>query len=87
MAEYPASVRIYTNQLAIRCLGTLVGLGFLAIGAYAMLGSGDAAGVSALERAWWFGVTALVGGVWAIGVSWLDSDLSGVWCRPPRRLR
>jgi ATP-binding cassette subfamily F protein 3 len=33
------------------------------------------------------GITALIGGFWAIGVSWLDSDLSGVWCRPPRRLR
>jgi hypothetical protein len=87
MAEYPASVRIYTNQLAFRCLGTLTGLGFLAIGAYAMLGGGDSVAPAALERAWWFGVTALVGGAWAIGVSWLDPDLSGVWCRAPRRSR
>jgi hypothetical protein len=87
MAEYPAIVRIYTNQPVIRCLGTLIGLGFLAIGAYAMLGGGDMVESSALQRAWWFGITALIGGVWAIGVSWLDSDLYGVWCRPPRRLR
>jgi hypothetical protein len=87
MAEYPAGVRIRTNQLAIRCLGTLIGLGFLAIGAYAMLGGDDTVTTYALERTWWFGLTALVGGVWAIGVSWLDSDLSGVWCRPPRRSR
>lgn len=80
-------MRIYTNQLAIRCLGTIIGFGFLAIGTYAMLGGGDTVAPSVLERAWWFGVTALVGGVWAIGVSWLDSDLSGVWCRPPRRFR
>jgi hypothetical protein len=65
----------------------LIGLGFLAIGAYAMLGGGDMVESSALQRAWWCGITALIGGVWAIGVSWLDSDLSGVWCRPPRRLR
>ena len=52
-----------------------------------MLGGDDTVPALALERAWWFGVTALVGGVWAIGVSWLDPDLSGVWCRPPRRSR
>ena len=32
-------------------------------------------------------VCALVGGAWAIAVSWLDPDLSGVWCRPPRAPR
>jgi hypothetical protein len=80
-------VRIYTSQLAIRCLGTLIGLGFLAIGAYAMLGADGSVAALALERAWWFGLTAVVGGVWAIGVSWLDPDLSGVWCRSPRRSR
>jgi hypothetical protein len=80
-------VRIYTNQPAIRCLGTLIGLGFLAIGAYAMLGGDGTVAAAARERTWWFGLSALVGGVWAIGVSWLDSDLSGVWCRSPRRSR
>jgi hypothetical protein len=87
MAEYPASVRLHTNQLAVRCLGTLTGLGFLAIGAYALLGGDDTVAAHARERAWWFGITALIGGAWAIGVSWLDPDLSGVWCRPPRRFR
>ncbi|MDH4325206.1 MAG: hypothetical protein OEW90_13800 [Betaproteobacteria bacterium] len=87
MPEYPASVRLYTNQFAIRCLGTLAGIGFVAIGAYAMLGGDDTVSAHALERAWWFGVTALIGGIWAIGVSWLDPDLSGVWCRQPRRFR
>ena len=80
-------MRIYTNQLAIRCLGTLIGFGFLAVGAYAMLGGDETVAAFALERAWWFGLTTLVGGAWAIGVSWLEADLSGVWCRPPRRSR
>lgn len=80
-------MRIYTNQPAIRCAGTLIGLGFFAIGAYAMLGADESVAALALERAWWFGITALIGGLWAIGVSWLDPDLSGVWCRPPRRSR
>jgi len=77
-------MRIHTNQLAVRVLGTLTGAGFLAVGGYAVFG-GDAGVAEALrERAWWFGITAGVGGVWAIAVSWLDGDLSGVWCRSPR---
>jgi hypothetical protein len=68
-------LRVHTNQLAIRVLGTLMGTGFLVVGSYAMFGA----------DALWFGITAWIGGAWAIGVSWLDSDLSGVWCRPPRR--
>ena len=79
-------MRIHTNQLAIRVLGTITGLGFLAVGAYALFGADATVAAFARDRAWWFGVTALVGGLWAIGVSWLDADLSGVWCRPPRRL-
>jgi hypothetical protein len=82
---YLAPVRFHTNQLAMRVLGTLTGLAFLAIGAYAVLGGDASVGEQARERTWWFGVTALVAGAWAIGASWLDSDLSGIWCRPPRR--
>jgi len=79
--------RLHTNQLAIRVLGTCTGIGFLAIGAYAMFGADDSVAAALRERALWFGITALIGGVWAIGVSWLDPDLSGVWCRPPRQPR
>jgi len=80
-------MRLHANQLALRILGTLTGAGFIAVGAYAVFGADDTLGVWARERAWGFGLTALIGGVWAIGVSWLDSDLSGVWCRGPRRPR
>jgi hypothetical protein len=62
-------------------------LAFLAVGGYALFGAGPSVAEALRERAAWFGITALVGGVWAIGVSWLDGDLSGVWCRPPRRGR
>ena len=79
-------MRIHTNQLAIRVLGTITGLGFIAVGAYALFGADAAVAASTRDRAWWFGVTAVVGGLWAIGVSWLDADLSGIWCRSPRRL-
>jgi hypothetical protein len=77
-------MRLHTNQLAVRILGTLTGAAFLAIGAYAIFGADESIGAFARQRSGWFGVTALVGGVWAIGVSWLDADLSGVWCRSPR---
>ncbi|MEX2198316.1 MAG: hypothetical protein WD886_05860 [Burkholderiales bacterium] len=82
---YRAAVRVHTNQLAIRILGTTMGAGFLAVGAYAMLGADDTVAAYLRERAWWFGLCALIAGTWAIGASWLDSDLSGVWCRQPRR--
>jgi hypothetical protein len=80
-------LRLYTNQLPIRILGTLTGIGFLAVGAYAIFGADDTIAEAVRERAFWFGFTALIGGVWAVAVSWLDSDLSGVWCRPPRQPR
>jgi hypothetical protein len=80
-------VRIHRNQLATRILGTLIGIGFLAFGAYAMLGADDAVPALVRERAWWFGAAAGIAGAWALAVSWLDPDLSGVWCRPPRRPR
>jgi len=85
--RYRSNVRIRHNQPAVRILGTLTGMGFLAIGAYAMVGASDTVAAFANERAWWFGATAIIGGIWAIAVSWLDPDLSGVWCRPPRRPR
>ena len=80
-------MRVHRNDPVIRLLGTLVGTGFLAVGAYALFGADESVGASARERAFWFGVCALVGGAWAIAVSWLDPDLSGVWCRPPRAPR
>jgi hypothetical protein len=80
-------MRLRRNQLALRVLGTLAGFAFLAIGGYAMLGADESVPAFAKERAWWFGACALAGGIWAIAVSWLEPDLSGVWCRPPRQPR
>jgi hypothetical protein len=80
-------VRIQRNQLLTRILGTLLGIGFLTFGAYAMFGADESVPGLLRQRAWWFGAAALVAGVWAIAVSWLDADLTGIWCRPPRRPR
>ena len=80
-------MRIHRDQPVTRILGTLVGAGFLAMGGYAMFGADDSVPAFVRERAWWFGATTTVAGVWAIAVSWLEPDLSGVWCRPPRSPR
>ncbi len=81
-------MRLHTRGLATRILGTLIGAAFLLLGLYAIFGEDDGSvSAAARERALWFGISTLVAGVWAIAVSWLDSDLSGVWCRPPRRAR
>ena len=78
-------MKIYRNQLVVRILGTLMGLGFLAMSAFAFFGGQDLDAYTQ-DRAYGFALAAFVGGVWAIGVSWLDSDLGGVWCKPPRPL-
>jgi hypothetical protein len=81
-------MRLQTNDPGMRVLGTLTGVAFLLLGIYAIFGEDDGSVAAAMRsRAFWFGVTTLVAGVWAIAVSWLEPDLSGVWCRQPRRLR
>ena len=79
-------MRIYTNQLGLRVLGTCTGIGFLAIGAYALLG-GEGLDPYVQDRANGFALATIVGGVLAIAISWLDSDLLGVWCKSPKRWR
>ncbi|MCB1741377.1 MAG: hypothetical protein KDK91_13460 [Gammaproteobacteria bacterium] len=78
-------MRLHRNQIWTRLLGTLTGLGFLAIGAYALLGGGAELTEVQIERARGFGWVACIGGLWAVAVSWLARDLSGIWCRPPRK--
>ncbi len=79
-------MKVHGNQLGLRILGSVTGIGFLAIGTYAFLGP-DTIDTYVRDRAHGFALAAIVGGVWAIAVSWLDSDLRGVWCRPPKRWR
>jgi len=81
-------LRLHTNDPGMRIVGTLTGVGFLLIGLYAIFGNDDGSVAAALRaRTHWFGVAALVAGAWAIAVSWLEPDLSGVWCRRPARPR
>lgn len=81
-------MRLHTNDPGMRIVGTLTGVGFLLIGLYAVFGHDDGSVAAAMRaRAHWFGVATLVAGVWAIAASWLEPDLSGVWCRRPARHR
>jgi len=77
-------MRIHTDQLPTRVAGSLLGLGFLLIGGYALLGGGEALDPALRERATGFGVAAVIAGAIAIPVSWLVQRLDNIWCAPPR---
>lgn len=77
-------MRVHTDQLGTRIAGTLLGLGFVLLGLYALFGGGDAVDPALRERASGFGVAALLAGMAAILVSWLVGRLDNIWCAPPR---
>jgi len=74
-----------TDNLAMRIGGTVMGLGFLALGVFALVGMRTVEDVVEADRLLWFGITAVFGGVSAIGFAWLEPRLDQVFCAPPRR--
>jgi hypothetical protein len=78
-------MRIYHDQLVMRIGGTLCGLGFLLVGLFALFGGGDAVDPVARERAFGFGISALIAGCVAIPISWLVQRIDNIWCAPPRK--
>jgi hypothetical protein len=76
---------VHTDRLVARLVGTAFGLGYGCIGAYALLGSFEQPDIVVQDRAFWFGVTALVVGGVAVAMSWLEERLDLVWCADPRR--
>jgi hypothetical protein len=78
-------VKINTTGLGTRVGATLLGVGFLAVGATSIAMSRGAPDAYLADRALWMGFTFLVAGVAAIAVSWLVADLSNIWCSPPSR--
>lgn len=78
-------MQLYTSKVGTRIGGTALGLGFLAIGIFAVSVSGQAPDAAVGGRAFWLGVTFAIAGVSAVAVSWLVSDLSNIWCSPPSR--
>lgn len=80
-------MKIHTTGLGTRVAATLLGMGFLAVGATSLAMIPSAPNAYLADRALWMGLTFLVAGVAAIAVSWLVADLSNVWCKQPRRFR
>ena len=78
-------MRLYRDHLVIRIGGTTLGVCFVLVGLYALLGGGEGISEVARERAVAFGITAIIGGVFAILSSWLERRLDEVWCAHPRR--
>jgi len=79
------SLQIQLDQPVMRICGTLLGLGFVAVGLFSVFGSADLGAGINQDRAMGFGVTAIIIGVIAVLCSLLVKDLSDIWCRHPRR--
>lgn len=77
-------MRIHRDRLPTRIAGSLLGLGFIAAGLYAMFGAPDGLDAGLRAHARGFGVTALIAGAIAVPVSWLVQRLDNIWCAPPR---
>ena len=78
-------LRLYWDQPLTRLLGTLIGLGFIAIGCYSLFGSHWHHDIIVQERAFGFGITAIIIGCIAVIASLMVKKLDNIWCRPPRR--
>ena len=69
----------------MRLSGTLVGVGFLLLGTFALIGPGVPTSAENQDKAFWFGMHLIVGGVLAVFASWTAENLDGIWCRHPHR--
>ncbi len=73
----------------MRISGTLMGIGFVLVGTFSVLGAAELSTDPAMEmgheRAMGFGITAVIIGIIAVLCSLLVKDLSDIWCRHPRR--
>ena len=78
-------MKLHVDKLPTRLAGSALGIGFVVIGVYAILGQPEGLDASVSDRAFWFGVTSVIGGVLALAMSWLAGRLDNIWCAPPRR--
>jgi len=78
-------LRIHRSLLPLRIAGSLLGLGFLLLGLYALFGGGDTVEAVLRERARGFGISAVIAGLVAIPTSWMVERLDDIWCAPPRQ--
>jgi hypothetical protein len=79
-------VRRQRNQWPLRMAGSLFGLGCCVIGLFSMFGAGEQVPEFNRERAFGFGVAAIVVGLVAL-IGSLTSDAQKLWYCMPRRWR
>ena len=72
-------MKLHTSGLPTRLAGTATGLGYLAVGVFAIVKRSEAPDPALADRALWMGATFLLAGVLAIGISWLVGDLGSIW--------
>ena len=80
--RYP---KLHTDNLVVRVGATLLAIGWVVAGAFAIYMSNQAPTADLADRALWMGITFCVAAGVALPVSWLVSDLSNIWCIPPRK--
>lgn len=80
-------LRIHRDQPVVRVCGSLLGIGFIIVGAFSIFGMEVSSTPVAEDRAVGFGVTAIIVGIIAVLCSLLVKDLSNIWCRHPKRWR
>ena len=78
-------MQLQTNHLGLRICATLLSIGYGVVGGYVLAISDQAPTPQLGDRAFWMGTTFVIAAVLAVTVSWLVSDLSNIWCIPPRR--
>ena len=78
-------LRIHRDQPIMRICGTLLGIGFVLLGAFSIAGADAYATGINHERAIGFGTAAIIIGLIAVICSLLVKDLTNIWCRHPRR--
>ena len=82
--DWQTLMKIHTNDIGTRIMGSGLGLSMLGFAGFVLRSSADAPDAMVGDRALWFGLTLTIAGISAVAVSWLASDLSGIWCKPPR---
>lgn len=72
-------MRIYTDKLILRICATIMGLVFLAIGVFALIGPGGGADVPEPDGVSWFGITAVIAGGASIVFAWFEEHIERVF--------
>ena len=72
-------MKLHTSDLWMRMAGSATGVGYLAVGIFAIAKRSEAPDPALADRALWMGLTFLLAGTLAVGVSWLVADLSNIW--------